>query len=104
MTQRNFVIPEILHQDVQNCLGSKRLPGMRKKSCHSERREKSHLNFNCLAYAIGVTVFRESPSLAAKYFQGTYARKTVTPSSLPQLKCCLRVDDSTQLRHPGNFA
>ncbi len=30
MTQRNFVIPEILHQDVQNYLGSKPLPGMEK--------------------------------------------------------------------------
>ncbi len=95
MTQRNLVIPEILHREMQNYPGSKRLSGMRKKSCHSEQRKKSHLNFNCLAYAIGVTVFRESPSLAAKYFHGTYARKTVTPTSLPQLKCCLRVDDST---------
>ena len=47
---------------------------------------KCFIDFNCLACELGVTVFRESPSLAAKYIHGTYARKTVTPVSLPQLK------------------
>ncbi len=46
MTQHNLVIPEILHQDMQNYPGSKLLPGMEKithhpKQCHSEQSEES---------------------------------------------------------------
>ncbi len=73
-----------MHQDVQNYPGSKPLPGM-EKSRHFEQGEESQacstvlwlsvLNFNCLPVRERVRVFRESPSLAAKYFHGTYALK-----------------------------